>query len=57
LASRHKPSPVHHSNLMKSPRQPLNTNTWPLNGSFLQRHLHFGLQPIEATAHVGGAIW
>lgn len=29
----HWPSPVHHSNLMMSPRLPRNTKTWPLNGS------------------------
>ena len=33
LANRHNPSPAHHSNLMRSPRLPRNTNTWPLNGS------------------------
>jgi hypothetical protein len=33
LASKHRPSPVHHSSLIRSPLRPRNTNTWPLNGS------------------------
>ena len=33
LQNRHKPSPSHHSNLIRSPRRPRNTKIWPENGS------------------------
>ena len=33
FASRQRPSPVHHSSLIISPRRPRKTNTWPLKGS------------------------
>ena len=33
LANRQSPSPSHHSTLIRSPRRPRKTNTWPENGS------------------------
>src|SRR5690606_13905605 len=33
LQNRHKPSPSHHSNLIRSPRSPRNTKIWPENRS------------------------
>src|SRR5471030_1002189 len=37
LANRHRPSPLHQSSLMRSPRRPRNTNTCPLKG-YVPRH-------------------
>src|SRR5450830_545934 len=47
LASRHRPSPVHHSSLMMSPRRPRNTKTWPLNGSACSAVSTLAARPLK----------
>ena len=47
LACKHKPSPLHHSNLIRSLRRPRNTNTWPLNGSSSSAVCTLAARPLK----------
>ena len=45
--ARHRPSPVHHSNLTRSPRRPRNTNTCPLNESSYSAVWTLAARPLK----------
>ena len=47
FASKHSPSPLHHSTLIMSPRRPRNTNTWPLNGSSARAVCTLAARPLK----------